>query len=173
MAIMIAHCYRYYGAKFVKAIKAEQQLASAVYAIARTRKQTPAQIGNRASRLEAALSAAPSAAEAVCQKIGIVQEELRELISGAIIQDPQAGLDLHLTCRKLKIYLPNPKTRIVGVETATHAFLIDEEGSKGSWSSYKHRYTDAYTRATAEEFQKPQFSPKPARKLLKKLKGAS
>ena len=172
-AMMRAHCYRYFGAKYVSAAEAERELASAVYAVARTKKQTPVKLADCAKRLEAALSAAPLAAEAACEKVGIVQEELRELVSRAVIQDPKSCADLYLTCVKMKPYLRNPKIRIVGVETATHAFLIDEEGTKGSWNSRDSRYTDAFTRATAEEFQKPQFSPKPARILLKKLKGAS
>jgi hypothetical protein len=172
-AMMVAQFYRMFGARYAETARAEQKFASGVYAIVETDKQTRVIVSNRAKKLAALLSPASAALRHACDKAGILDDVFRGLVEGAAKGDRKAWLDLYSECKKLKPFLRNPRHRIVGTATATHAFLIDEAGVKGSWNPIDSCYNDVFTKATAEEFGIPRFSPKPACKLLKTVNRAN
>src|SRR4051812_32664580 len=98
-------------------------------------------------------------------------EEFREIAAAAAARDPQASTQLVEISRAVLAHLCDPRGRRVSAGTGIHLVLLHYlDGQRSyTWSDKDEDYVDPLTRATREFLRDPDFDPKPAYRLYRRL----
>lgn len=156
--------------------KVERPFGSLLRKLARASR--PSNIAKLALKLQTLLRR--SSGTRICGAIAqsgftLADGELATVVDAAASKDKEACARLCQIARAIAPHMPDPRGRLVSMETATHLFLLYELQNSGmpvayTWDPIEEEdYTDPATCATRQATGCPDFDPRSAVKLLRSV----